>query len=250
VMPVVWLTNTILVNQQNGYAELGRFNAANQWRLLIIFIPQILSTVMLPILSDAFSDNNKETFGAALRINLILTWVIALPLTIVIIAIREPLSELFGKYYSGMEILIVILMVTSFLSIINAVIGTALAGSGKMWLGTMMNVCWAVALISATIILAPIYGGLGLALAYLFAYSLHTCWTMIYADMCLARRLIRNQKQLIIVTAITLIPLLTLAFMNELRLTATLIILILSFLPSGRLIKKAYGKLSTQYVRT
>jgi O-antigen/teichoic acid export membrane protein len=248
VMPVIWFTNTILVNQQNGYAELGLFNAANQWRQLIIFIPQILSTVMLPILSAAFGDAKKETFGDALRINLILTWVIALPMTIFIISIREPLTGVFGKTYEGMEMLLIILMVTSFLSMINAVIGTALAGSGKMWLGTMMNLGWAIALILLTIMLVPVYGGLGLALAYLLAYSLHTCWTMIYADIYLAHRLIRNQKLLIILTAITIFPLLVLTFMHELKLTAMLVILMISILPCGRLLKREYGKLKTKHV--
>lgn len=242
LMPVVWFTNALLVNQPNGYAELGLFNAANQWRQLIIFIPQILSTVMLPMLSEAFGDHKKESFMQALRVNLVITWVISLPMTTLIIAIRNPLSELFGKNFAGMEILIIILMTTAFLNILNAVIGTALAGSGRMWLGTMMNLLWAIVLILSAYSLVPLYGGLGLACAYLIAYCLHTCWVMVYADMYLAHRLIRAEKELIIITALTILPTMTLAYLNALNMTSIVFILLISLIPFGRLLRKEYGK--------
>lgn len=137
VIPVMWLSNAILVNQRDGYGELGLFNAANQWRHAIIMIPQILMSVMLPIFSEIYSrhGHNKGDFREAFRINFRLAWIIALPITIIIISIRNPLSFVFGPQFAGISPIILVLMITAFLNIINNVVGTALAGAGRMWLG-------------------------------------------------------------------------------------------------------------------
>jgi hypothetical protein len=42
VTPKTWAANASLVNQPNGYAELGLFNTANQFRMIILYIPNIL----------------------------------------------------------------------------------------------------------------------------------------------------------------------------------------------------------------
>src|SRR5262245_42123812 len=39
VVPVNWVGMAWLANQANGYAEMGVFNAANQWRTAILFVP-------------------------------------------------------------------------------------------------------------------------------------------------------------------------------------------------------------------
>jgi O-antigen/teichoic acid export membrane protein len=195
-IPVTWITNAILVNQTNGYAELGLFNAANQWRQLIIFIPQILTSVMIPIFSETYSRTDRKDFSDVYVLNLRLTWLIALPATTIVIALRNPLSALFGSQYSGMTPLIVILMATTFLNVVNNVAGAALAGSGKMWIGTLFNLCWSAVLIMVCAVLTPLYGGLGLSLAYLIAYILHTIWVSIYVQYRLSPSSAMEQKKL------------------------------------------------------
>lgn len=206
VIPVTWVTNAILVNQKNGYAEMGLFNAANQWRQLVIFIPQVLASVMLPIFSETYGRADKKEFLDAFLMNLRLTWAIALPITILVIALRNPLSELFGSQFEGTAGIITVLMAASFLSIVNNVVGTALTGAGRMWTGTAFNLAWAIALIVATALLAPGYGGRGLAYAYLLAYLLHTVWQMAYVEIKLAHSSILSNYSLVIVTAATLLP--------------------------------------------
>ncbi len=200
VIPVTWATNAVLVNQINGYSELGLFNAANQWRQFITFIPLILSGVMLPIFSDVHGRQQSHEFVHALNINLGLTWTIALPMTILTIVVRGLISDLFGRQFSGMVPLMAPLMVTSFLNILNNVIGTALMGSGQMWIGAMFNLAWAISLCIITLIMVPKFGGLGLAIAYLIAYALHTVWQMIYVEMKLAPSSILRHWRLILIS--------------------------------------------------
>jgi O-antigen/teichoic acid export membrane protein len=207
VIPVTWITNTILVNRNNGYAEFGLFNAANQWRQFIIFIPQILASVMLPIFSETYGREDKKDFLDAFAINLRLTWTVALPITITVIAFRHFLSGLYGSQYSGTAQIITLLMATAFLNIVNNVIGSALTGAGRMWTGAAFNLAWAIVLVIATVLLVPVYGGYGLAAAYLLAYFLHTIWQMVYIEIKLAKSSVFSNYTLIIVTVVTLLPL-------------------------------------------
>ena len=231
VMPVIWVCNMMLVRQQNGYAELGLFNAANQWRLIIIIFPQILASIMLPIFSEVHGQGNKENFQHALNFNLSLTWIFALPLTIIVIIFREPLSTLFGKQYIGMSPIIALLMFTAFLNIVNNVIGTALAGAGKMWIGTLFNLGWAAVLICGNFFLVPLLGGMGMAIAYLIAYFFHTAWQMVYTELILAPTVISRNYRLVIITLASTIPIAVISFINYRSVIVNVLILSLSLIP-------------------
>jgi O-antigen/teichoic acid export membrane protein len=206
VVPVTWISNTILINQKNGYTELGLFNAGNQWRQLVIFIPQILFSVMLPILSDTYGQKDKRIFSDAFSMNFRLTWSIALPFTVMTIVLRNLLSALYGAQYSGVAPIIVIMMTVTFLNIVNNVVGVALASAGRMWAGAALNFFWAIVLIGSSVILTKEYGSLGLALAYLIAYTFHTFTVMTFLEVAIAPEAIRTQRKLIAFTLISLLP--------------------------------------------
>lgn len=204
VIPVTWLTNSMLINQPNGYAELGIFNAANQWRQFIIFIPQVLGSVMLPIFAEAHGQKDPNEFRKVVWINLELTWVLALPVTVFVIAFRGPLVSLFGTQYNAALPIIDVLMIAAFLNIVNTVIGTAMAGSGRQWVGILFNLLWASILIAVTRLLVPEYGSMGLALAYFTAYFVHSICQMIYVEKMLTPSIDSGRLKLIILSFVTL----------------------------------------------
>ena len=63
VGPVNWVCGVLLVNQPDGYGEMGVYSAANQWRIAILFIPSMLGQVILPLLANL----NGELIGAAIQ---------------------------------------------------------------------------------------------------------------------------------------------------------------------------------------
>jgi O-antigen/teichoic acid export membrane protein len=202
--PVTWLTNTMLVNRAGGYGELGLFNAANQWRQVIMFLPALLSSAMLPILAQTHGQEDKADYKRIVAINLKMIWVIALPVTVLMMTLGKPLTSLFGRQFTGAAPIISVLMVSCFLNVVNGPVGSALTGAGKMWTGTMMNLGWAVALVLSTMALIPSLGGLGLALSYLFAYLLHSVWQMTYVEIKLAPQTIRTQWGLFLLSGVLL----------------------------------------------
>ena len=204
ILPVTWITNTILVNSSGGYGELGLFNAANQWRQVIIFLPALLSSAILPILAQTHGQEDKSDFRRVVALNLRMIWIIALPATVLIITLGKPLTALFGHQFTGAAPLVAVLMTSCFLTVVNGPVGAALVGAGKMWMGTLMNLGWATALVLFSSLLIPTYGGLGLALGYLFAYLLHTVWQMIYVEIKLAPRAILALWRLVLLSGVLL----------------------------------------------
>ena len=74
-----------------GYNELAIFEAADQWKVIILFIPGAISNIALPILS---STGKKQTFKQALKANIILVGIISASIAL-IISIMSPFICLF-----------------------------------------------------------------------------------------------------------------------------------------------------------
>jgi O-antigen/teichoic acid export membrane protein len=75
--------------------------------------------------------------------------------------------------------LIVVLVTAGIVAVTNPV-GYVLAASEKVWLGFWMNSGWALVFLAATVP-AVRWGALGLAGARLFAYVVHSTWSVWYA---------------------------------------------------------------------
>jgi O-antigen/teichoic acid export membrane protein len=248
VMPVIWLTNALLVNQPNGYSELGLFNAANQWRQFIIFIPNMLSTVLLPIFSDVYGNRSEGEFRSVFQWNIQLTWLIALPVTVLIIALREVFAVVFGAKYQGVHMLIVPLMITAFLNIMNNVVGTAIVGAGRMWLGATFNLCWAIAMIVCSVLLIPRYGGIGLALSYMIAYLLHTSWQMVYTERKLIPDSMKRFTNLFFLTLCILIPVYVLAVINKLNIYLSAVFVFVACIPMIQVTRNYYRRVLSNQI--
>lgn len=250
VLPVTWLANALLVNQPDGYSEMGLFNAANQWRQLIIFVPNVLSVVLLPIFSDVHGNEDTAEFRSVFQLNLGLTWMIALPATLAVIALRDALAFVFGAKYQGVELLIAPLMMTAFLNIINNVVGTAIAGAGRMWLGVILNSCWAAAMVASSVLLIPRFGATGLALSYMISYLLHTAWTMAYAEKKLVPGAMRKFRGLMLLTSCTMVPAYLLAATDVGNHYLDAALVLVASIPMARVLRKWYEKSSSnQHVK-
>jgi O-antigen/teichoic acid export membrane protein len=181
VSPVIWLTTALLVNQPNGYNEMGIFDAANQWFMAILFIPGLIGKIVLPLLSNLNGDNKNVQYTKVLKFSIIVNGGIALIVAIVISSISP---WILGSYGTGFEqgyMVLVYLAFSAVLVSINNVVGQIITSKGKMWTGLFFNVLWALAMVlfSWYFIMRGL-GAEGLAIAYLLSYGLHSVWQIIY----------------------------------------------------------------------
>lgn len=181
VTPITWLCNAILVNQTGGFSEMGIFDAANQWLLAILFVPNMISRIVLPMLSNLNHADNLTNYRKVLKYNIILNGGSALVFALPVSIFANFIMKTYGNGFEQGRWVLVYLTLTSVIIAINGVVGQVIASKGQMWIGLLFNGLWAACLIILTYTLTQNgYGSMGLALANLIAYSLHTSWQYIY----------------------------------------------------------------------
>ncbi len=186
VSPVMWLANTFLVNQPNGYQEMGIFSAANQWRVSLLFIPTVLGQVVMPMMSNTLGAGARSSARKLLLVS-ILTNFVVIVLPAIIIGILSPwiMSQYGEGFRQGWPVLIMCLIYAGVLAVLTPV-GNIIAASGRMWVGLFMNLGWATALLVSVSLLIE-RGALGLASSYAIAYAAHSLWALGYALVILGR---------------------------------------------------------------
>ncbi|MBT0666177.1 oligosaccharide flippase family protein [Geobacter pelophilus] len=179
VTPVNWAAAAILVNQPGGYAEMGIFNAANQWRGAILFLPGNLSAIVLPLLSNLQGANDKARYNKVLRYNILLNVGTASLAALGISLLSTKIMTSYGSGFASGKWTLVVLTASAALSTGASVIGQAIASKGWMWWGLTLNFMWGSVLIFSCLLFAD-KGSLGLATAHVIAYSVHLVMVLLF----------------------------------------------------------------------
>lgn len=181
VTPVLWMCNTFLVNQKNGYSQMAIFDGANQWRMAILFLPGVIAQIALPAFSKNASDITK--FSRILKNNILLITIISCVVAMPVSFLSKLLMSFYGKDFVEGYTVLIILSISTILSSINSVIGQAIIGRGHMWSGFFMNFLWGISILSFAYFYSKNNGGaLGFAKAFLFSYLIHSVVQIIYLN--------------------------------------------------------------------
>jgi O-antigen/teichoic acid export membrane protein len=187
VGPVVWACNALLVNRPGGYSEMGIFNAANQWRAAIVFLPGTLGTVLLPVLANLHGAQDAARYRKALSYNVALNAGISLAIAGGVALLAGPIMRSYGAEFAHGTTALILLAVAAVLSATLSGIGQAIVSSGNMWWGFALNAIWGVVLLGSARALVH-RGATGLALAWCIAYGVHLVTVGLYAWGFLLRR--------------------------------------------------------------
>lgn len=167
-VPSMWLANVLLVNQANGYAQMGLFSAADRWRTAIGFLPSLLGGVALPMLSSVSGHSDTRTFRHLLRANVAISCLISVAVALPIAALAPWIMRSYGAGFVEGKWVLVILCATAVTHAAYWIIGQSLVSKGRLWTIFPMNLGWAVLLLGTTWFLRE-RGAIGLATAYLAA---------------------------------------------------------------------------------
>ncbi len=193
VSPAIWVASSILVNQPHGYAEMGIFSAANQWRMAVAFLPSLLSQPLLSMLSNVGA-GDLGSFRKLLRANLLLSLALSVCIAAPIVVCSTWIMKAYGRdFLAGRPVLILLLLATV-VSSTAAVVGQAIASLDRMWWSLSLNSVWALVLLASAVLLVPRYGALGLAGAFLASYSVHGLTVSTYFQVHFANRSVRSLR--------------------------------------------------------
>ena len=178
VMPAFWVVRSILV-QHNGFGELAIYEAAEQWRTIILFIPAAVSQIVLPILSS-LANTEISKFWKVLKINMFLNGGIAFAIAMVICLSSGFIMNFYGEGFGNGLPLIILSISTIFSSVAN-VIGLSISSRAKMWMGLAFNTLWAIIFVGLTkLFLINNFGAVGISWALLCSYGIQSVLQYLY----------------------------------------------------------------------
>lgn len=173
-MPAIWLGKALLV-RTNGFSEMAVFDVSEQWYLMVLFIPNSIGSIVLPMLSNTLSEEPGRQYNKLLKLNLLVNCCIVTVLTLFVILLAPFILKLYGSNFTSF-LPLRILLVAAVLQTINSILGQVIASKAKMWLGFAVNLFWGISFLTITYIFVEYLnlGALGLSYAFLLSYLLHS----------------------------------------------------------------------------
>lgn len=173
-VPVLWWTKSYLVRNV-GFGEMAIFDVAEQWNVMLLFIPNSISGIILPLLTNTLAVGTQKQYNKLIKLNLVINGGISLILSLLIIPFAPYILQLYGNSFTNFSPLRIMLVV-AVLQAINGVLGQVIASKGRMWLGLLVNLLWGIWLILFTLLFISYFhlGALGLSYAMLISYFLHS----------------------------------------------------------------------------
>jgi O-antigen/teichoic acid export membrane protein len=181
-----WSASVLLVQQPNGMAEMGLFTAANQWFAALIFVPGVLTQVLLPAYVERLAADRPSKAGTlALRSAGIVTLGIV-PVVAFLMLFSPWISRLYGpEFADGSAVFAVAFLAAGFAAPYGALTNYVIARQ-RMWTRFGISLLWVTALLVGALLLVD-WGAIGIACATLIAYATQASVTYVYA-----RRLMRR----------------------------------------------------------
>lgn len=181
VTPVFWLIRSMLVRRCD-YGELGLFEAADQWKVILLFIPGAISQIVLPIMS---SITNKDTFRKALVGNMAFMAGITTMLALISWFAAPIIMQLYGKAFTD-PMTLTILSLSTIPTAVSQILEMTLYSQEKMWESFVINIIWGIVTIGlAYFFLQNGYGAAGIALAIMMAYCVKLLIMSFYVALTL-----------------------------------------------------------------
>lgn len=170
LLPAVWSCSAWLARQSGGYEQLGLYAAADRWRLLILFAPGSLAGTALPILSNLRGCEDGSGFQRIFRTYALANVLLAFVPAVAVAVAARPLLSVFGSAYPEAWPVLTVLALAAGSEAMNTALGQAVVAE-SMWRRFGFDALLVITLGSCAWLLVPRWGALGLAAAFLCAYS-------------------------------------------------------------------------------
>jgi O-antigen/teichoic acid export membrane protein len=171
-IPAIWLANSILVRQIDGYEQMALFGAAFSIRTFVLFIPNVFNTVGLSVLNHLKGNNQAGQYKRVFKLNVLVILAMTTTAVTIVGVFGESGLGLFGhKFTAGLSILWVLLVATIPESLLIG-LSQYLQSQEKIWLTLFsINIPRETMLVILAFILIPKFGALGFAYSYLIVHS-------------------------------------------------------------------------------
>jgi len=167
-VPVNWLGMVMLVRTPNGYVEMGVLGAANQWLSVLLFLPNVLSSVTLPLFSEKHATETESALRSAARFAMRTSLLTTVPPALLIALASPWIMSFYGPDFSGRWPTLVLVCFTAATYATLNLTQNMLAAAGRMFDNLLTQAVWAVTFLGcAHFLLEASFGANALAGAML-----------------------------------------------------------------------------------
>jgi O-antigen/teichoic acid export membrane protein len=180
VGPVSWACSALLVNQPNGYAEMGVYNAVLRFKQVPEMVLMTLMAPLLPMLSECFGKGDTKSYNKVLSNAFALSLCIIVPVSLIQAAVPTLTLLPYGQEYQGNASVVQWLMLHAVLIGLFQPFGSILASMNRMWFGFTYNLFWGIAFMALAYLFVPRYGAAGLAAAFALTHLVTSLFCVAY----------------------------------------------------------------------
>jgi O-antigen/teichoic acid export membrane protein len=168
VTPALWVCNAMIVNQPDGYNQMGIYQAVIIFQQILFFMGNSISAPLVPLLASRIGQKSERLD----RINMLSTWALGALPAVIFLGVPELATILFGKGFAGRNFTNTFILIVFCSSVVIYKQGLArvLSAHGLMWWGALSNFSWAITLIVFTklfIGMGAVGYGISLTCAYI-----------------------------------------------------------------------------------
>jgi O-antigen/teichoic acid export membrane protein len=178
-LPAIWISNALLARQVQGYEQLALFSAANSFRIMVLFLPNVLNAVGMSVLNNQRGAGQEASFRRLFWQNLATSGIIGLVGVLVVVVTGRWLIAAFGPNFSAAYGILLLLMVAALAESLAMAAFQVIQAHGQIW-SSLLGIALPsyLTLVALTFLLTPTQGAFGLAWAYvgcwMLALSLNT----------------------------------------------------------------------------
>ena len=187
--PVIWLTNTILVNSPAGYGAMAGLDIIRQWYSAVLFIPTIAGRVVLPMLSNLCNQTESRSYNKVLMYSLFVNVGTAILIGLLLYLFSPILFSMYGTVFSDLKHPFGIMLIVAVIFVGNSIVGQIILSKNYAWWGFLFNSIWATVFIFLNIYFVKNHtmGILGVTFSYLISYLLHSIVQIIFCCFILKK---------------------------------------------------------------
>ncbi|HXL73220.1 MAG TPA: oligosaccharide flippase family protein, partial [bacterium] len=172
--PANWASNAILVNQPGGYGEMGIFQAAQQWKTVVMMLPNLINSSALPILANVTS--NQKRFVQTAKYNIFSCAGLSLLTALGIILFSRLVMALYGKGFRQGVLVLVLTVLMAVLQSVSQTLTQVMISTNRVWANLAVNTAFAALLVIFSLLWVPHGLAVGLAEASLASWGLVVLW--------------------------------------------------------------------------
>jgi O-antigen/teichoic acid export membrane protein len=169
-LPMIWLASSFLVRQPNGYGEMALYSAANNLRILVMFVPSVINSVGLSVLNNEKANGDPLRYDKVFKSNVAYISLVSFVGVLVMAVCGRPMLHVFGKDFVGGYQTLSMLLCAAFLEGVCIALYQYVQSQAKIWHSLFaINMPREGFFVIAAYFLVQSHGAYGLAMAYLGA---------------------------------------------------------------------------------